>query len=103
VSVLAADTDAEHEPARGEAGHVGELARHEHGMAERQAIDGRVRPQPIGSRQHVRGADEPVEARTDEEADVVTDPDVIEAGVLGKRTIRRRSAAFVLLASRIGR
>ena len=80
VRILAADPHAEHEPARCEFGDAGKLARHEHRVAQRKQVKRDVARQVGVAGEQSSGVDQGVCARSDEEADVIVDADVIDSG-----------------------
>ena len=80
VRILAADPHAEHEPARCEFGDAGKLARHEHRVAQRKQVKRDVARQVGVAGEQSSSVDQGVCARSDEEADVIVDADVIDSG-----------------------
>ena len=87
MRVLATDTDAEYEPAGVPLGYGGELSCNQHGMTERQEIYRHERSKRGFGGEFVGRCDEPIEAGSDDEADVVAAHDVLEPG-RGDRTCR---------------
>jgi hypothetical protein len=78
VWVLAADPDAEREPARLELSQGGQLAGDGNGVAQREQVEPDVhRQHPLASEQRGRG-DQPIRARAREEADVIADAEVVD-------------------------
>ena len=90
MAVLAADAHTEDQATGRELVEVGELARHEDRMAQRQQVhaghDGQRRVQ---HRQR-RSLQDAVEAGPDEEAHVIAATHVVDAGVVHTSEIRRR-------------
>jgi hypothetical protein len=88
AAVLAADPGSEDEPPRRELRDVGQLARHQDGMAQRQQVHAGVdRHRGVEHRQR-GGLHEPVEPDAGQEADVVAAADVVDAGLRGVRQER---------------
>jgi hypothetical protein len=81
VGVLAADPDAECQPAGRELGDRGELAGDRDRVAQREQVQPDVHRQLGLHREQRARADQPVRARADEEADVVAHAQVVDAGV----------------------
>jgi len=80
MAILTADPGPEDEPARGDPGDVGELARHQHGMAQRKQVHAGMDGQH-GMQHRQRGRlHQPVEPHPAEEAHMVPAADVVDAG-----------------------
>ena len=88
VAVLAAEPDAEREPTRRELRDRRELAGNGDGVAQWQQIQADVHRQLSLNREQGGCADQPVGTRSDEEADVITDTQMVDARV-GDLTERR--------------
>ena len=81
VRVLAADPDTEREPTGCQLRDGGELTGDRHRVAQRQQVEPDVHRQVSLSGEHGGGGDQPVRPRSDEEADVIGDTEVIDARV----------------------
>ena len=79
MAILTANPGPEDEPARGDPGDVGELARHQHGMAQRKQIHAGVDGQR-GMKHRQRGRlHQPVKPRPGEETHMIPAADVVDA------------------------
>ncbi len=83
VPVLAADTDAENEPAGSKHLDVGKLAGDECRVAQGKQVYADVHASRRVRHQDRRRADERIRTGADTEADVVADRDVVQAGISG--------------------
>ena len=81
VAVLAAEPDAEREPTRRELRDRRELAGNGDRVAQWQQVHADVHGQRSLNREQGGCADQPVGTRADEEADVITDTQVVDARV----------------------
>jgi hypothetical protein len=89
VAVLAADPDAEREPAGRELRDRGELPGDRNRVAQRQQIEPHVHRQVVLDGEQGGRRYQPIRARSDEEAHMVPHADVIDA-LIGDVSERRR-------------